>query len=233
MVTSQIRYERSGKIRPCRLDKNDLLKLESIIQESFTTPEVERYFRVSTNVGNNRVFYRSVAELLGQEDLPPRIQELSFWIEGWDLETRLDKNILLDFSKLAIQLSVAGKDPVWVYDRYGKIIKFLKEKTAWYWPIVTLERLFIFITTLIIFLNVIIAFSISEKTFYLDEAVLIGLWVFLVFGDTRKHLPFLSIIPQEKRTLVNKENVIPALIIILLLSGFFIGTVLPFLRKIF
>jgi len=39
----------------------------------------------------------------------------------------LDKNILLDFSKYSIQLSVEGTDPVWVYDTYNSINQLFKK----------------------------------------------------------------------------------------------------------
>ena len=83
--------------------------------------------------------------------------DLSFWIEGWDQKTRFDKNILLDFSKYSIQLSVEGTDPVWVYDTYNSITNYLKNKTAWYCPIIIMEKIIVFFITIILIANIVIA----------------------------------------------------------------------------
>ena len=45
-----------------------------------------------------------------QEDLPDRIHDLSFWIDGWGQKTRFDKTIFLDFSSYSVQLEVEGSD---------------------------------------------------------------------------------------------------------------------------
>ena len=98
------RYEKQGRARPCFLDQEDLVNLARIVQESFTRPQIERYFRVSTTLNETRVFANSMADFLVQEDLPDRINDLSFWIEGWGQKTRFDKTVLLDFSRYAAQV---------------------------------------------------------------------------------------------------------------------------------
>ena len=69
----------------------------------------------------------------------------------------------MDFSKYSIQLSVEGIDPVWVYDKYNKIVKFLKNKSAWYWPMISLEKLIIFSITIILISNIILSLNMGEK----------------------------------------------------------------------
>ena len=135
------RYEKHGRIKPCVLTRDDIQALATIIQLTFTKPEVERYFRISTVLNHTRIFSNSVEHLLSLEELGDRVADLSFWIEGWDQKTRFDKNILLDFSKYSIQLSVEGTDPVWVYDTYNSIITYLKNKTAWYSFIISIEKI--------------------------------------------------------------------------------------------
>ncbi len=230
MPNIEKRYEKKGKIKPCCLDKNDLLQLTEIIQETFSKPEVERYFKVSTTIGDTRVFSNSIEGFLQQTELSKKITELSFWIEGWDDKTRFDKNVLLDFSESAIQLSVEGTDPVWVYDKYNNIVKFLSAKTAWYWPIITLERFLIFITTLILISNIIVSFGKRERFIYIDEAILIGLWVFLVFYDTRKIWPYPNIVVTEEKSIFSKENVATIIILLLLMASLMVGTIFPLLR---
>ena len=142
------RYEKHGRIKPCVLTRDDILALTAIIQRTFTKPEVERYFRISTVLNHTRVFSNSAEHLLSLEELGDRMADLSFWIEGWDQKTRFDKNILLDFSKYSIQLNVEGTDPVWVYDTYNSITSYLKKKTAWYCPIIIMEKLSYFLLLL-------------------------------------------------------------------------------------
>src|SRR4030042_2776463 len=151
------RYEKHGRIKPCGLTRDDVLALTAIIQRTFTKPEIERYFRISTVLNHTRVFSNSAEHLFSLKELGDRMADLSFWIEGWDQKTRFDKNILLDFSKYSIQLSVEGTAPVWVYDTYNNIINYLKNKTAWYSAIIVMEKVIVFFLTIVLIANIIIA----------------------------------------------------------------------------
>ncbi len=229
MEGSGKRYERKGSIGPCSLDKNDLLQLTVLIQESFTKPEIERYFRVSTNQGNTRVFSNSVEDFFNQNKFPEQLTDLSFWIEGIDKHDRFDKVILLDFSKYSIQLSVEGIDPVWVYDKYTKISKFLKSKAAWYWPMVMMEKLVIFSITLLLISNIIISVRLG-KAHYLDKLCLLGLWMFLVLYDTRKIWPYANIRIHNGKSVLALENIIMVLVILVMLWSLIGGTIMPLIR---
>jgi hypothetical protein len=220
------RYEKKATIRPCSLNKEDLLKLGEIIQETFTRPEVERYFRVSTTLRNARVFSNSIADFLNQEELPPKITDIAFWIEGWDERTRFDKSVLLDFSRYSIQLRVEGTDPVWVHDKYTKIIKYLNDRATWYAPLIARERIIIFCITMILILNIIISYQASGHEFYFDKGILLALWIFFVFSDTRKIWPYANIDLSTKIAIITRENVITLIVIVLLIVSL-LATVLP------
>lgn len=125
MGTIGKRYERHATLKPCSLDRRGLLELAALVQKSYTRAEVERYFRVSTTLGGSRIFADSLDELFTHPDLPPRLHNLSFWMEGWDQTSRFDKTVLLDFSKSSIQLQVEGSDPVWVFDKFADLNRFL------------------------------------------------------------------------------------------------------------
>jgi len=224
------RYERHGRIKPCVINRRDIFELGKIIQGTFSKPEVERYFRISTTLNHTRVFSNSIDHLLSQKELGDQVADLSFWIEGWDQKTRFDKNVLLDFSKYSIQLSVEGTDPVWVYDMYNKVSNYLKSKTAWYWPIIVLEKIIMFFVTITLFANIIIAVKKGDPLYYLDKIGLLAVWMFLVFYDTRKIWPYSNIKLKDDKVFLSKENVIMyvmILVIILAVSG---GTILPFVR---
>jgi hypothetical protein len=224
------RYEKHGRIRPCILNRGDIIALTQIIQGTFTKPEVERYFRVSTVISHTRVFSNSVEQLLNLEELGDRIADLSFWIEGWDQKTRFDKNILLDFSKYSIQLSVEGTDPVWVYDTYNSITNYLKRKAAWYCPIILMEKIIVFFITLILIANIVIAVKKGDPLYYTDKLGLLALWMFLVFYDTRKIWPYSNIRLKEDKSYFYKENVVMSGMILVVLLAIAGGTILPFMR---
>lgn len=230
MESVEKRYERHGRIKPCMINRPDILALGQIIQETYTKPEVERYFRISTVHNHTRVFSNSIDHLLSQKELGDRVADLAFWIEGWDQKTRFDKNILLDFSKYSIQLSVEGTDPVWVYDKYNKITNYLKSKTAWYWPMIIMEKIIMFLITIILIANIIIAVKKGNPFYYLDKFGLLALWMFLVFYDTRKIWPYSNIRLKEDKYYLSRENIfmfVMILVVIMAISG---GTILPLVR---
>ncbi|MDP3183156.1 MAG: hypothetical protein Q8M54_10125 [Desulfobaccales bacterium] len=224
------RYGGKGTLKPCCLGKDDLLKLNEIIQETFTPTEIDKYFNISTTIGGIRVFSGSIEAFLQQKGLPDEHNDLAFWIESWDKMGSFDKNILLDFSKYSIQLSVEGVDQAWVHDKYAKIVNFLKAKTVWYWPLITLERFIIFVVTLILISNIITSFKIKGGAYYIDEIVLLGVWIFLVFYDTRKIWPHANIRLQKVTSIFNKANIIAVILIMILVATLMVGTILPLLK---
>ena len=224
------RYEKHGRIKPCVLTRDDILALAAIIQGTFTKPEVDRYFRVSTVLNHTRVFSNSVDHLLSLEELGDRVADLSFWIEGFDQKTRFDKNVLLDFSRYSIQLNIEGTDPVWVYDTFNSITAYLKNKTAWYSPIITTEKFLVFVITLVLIANIIIAFKKGDPLHYVDKLGLLGLWMFLVFYDTKKIWPYANIRISEGNCGLSRENVFMSVMILVVILAICAGTVLPLLR---
>ena len=224
------RYERHGRIKPCVLNRPDIFALGKIIQETFNKAEIERYFRISTTLNHTRVFSHSIDHLLSLKELGHRLADLSFWIEGWEQKTRFDKIILLDFSKYSTQLSVEGTDPVWVFDKYNNIIKYLKSKTAWYWPIIILEKVIIFFITLLLITNMIIAAKMSNPFYYVDKLGLLAVWMFLVFYDTRKIWPYSNIRLKEDKIYISKENVVMFVMILVVILAIAGGTVFPLMK---
>jgi hypothetical protein len=224
------RYEKQGRMKPCVLTRDDILALAAIIQRTFTKPEIDRYFRISTVLNSTRVFSNSVDHLLSLEELGDRVADLSFWIEGWDQKTRFDKNVLLDFSRYSIQLRVEGTDPVWVYDTYNSITNYLKNKVAWYSPIVITEKIIVFFITIILIGNIVIAIKKVGQLYYLDKLGLLILWMFLVFYDTRKIWPYSNIRLKENKFYLCKENVVMFVMILVFILAISGGTILPFIR---
>lgn len=230
MENIEKRYERRGKAKPCFLSPDDLVALAGIIQETFTKPEVKRYFRVSTTMGSARIFSNSMEDFLTPNMLPDKISDLSFWIEGWDQKNRFDKNVLLDFSKYSVQLHVEGTDPVWVYDKYNKIMKFLKDKTAWYWPVITLEKFIIFGMTMILIASLAISFRMEKTFYYSGKFALLGIWTFLIFYDTRKIWPYSILRLRGAETAFSRENVFMVGLIAIVICAILEGVIAPLFR---
>jgi hypothetical protein len=224
------RYERSGKAKPCSLDQEDLITLSHLIQETFTRPEIERYFRVSTTLGNTRVFSNSMADFLVQKDLPEKLTDLSFWIEGWGHQTRFDKNVLLDFSRYSVRLHVEGIDPVWVFDKYNKITEFLQHKTVWYWPIIVLERFIMFSMTVILIISLMISYHLKDTLHFVSKIGFLGAWVFLMFVDTRKIWPYSSLQVKGKRSLISRENLFMVAILSILVMVVLEGAIVSLIK---
>ncbi|MFI5330552.1 MAG: hypothetical protein ACHQ2F_05880 [Desulfobaccales bacterium] len=224
------RYEKQGQGRPCFLDQDDLLNLARIVQETFTRPEIERYFRVSTTLNETRVFSNSMADFLVQKDLPDRVCDLSFWIEGWGQKTRFDKTILLDFSRYSAQLKVEGTDPVWVFDKYNSLMRFLSSKSAWYWPVIIFEKVIIFSITLLLISSVILSFELGEPVRYLGKIGVLVIWAISVFYDTRKICPYSILRLKGTEPLLSKETLFIAALLIILVFILLEGFALPFFR---
>ncbi|HEX9882358.1 MAG TPA: hypothetical protein VGA79_00170 [Desulfobaccales bacterium] len=127
-------------------------------------------------------------------------------------------------------MSVEGIDPVWVYDKYTKIAKFLKSKVAWYWPLIILEKFVIFAVTLLLISNVIISLRLGEVVYYIDKIVLLGVWAFLIFYDTRQIWPYANIRIRSNKSIFSKENLMMFLLLAVLVWVVIEGTVSPFLK---
>jgi hypothetical protein len=224
------RYEKKGKARPCLLEQDDLVNLARIIQETFTRPEIDRYFRVSTSQNGTRIFCKSMGDFLVQKDLADRINDLSFWIEGWGQKTRFDKTILLDFSRYSVQLEVEGTDPVWVFDKYNHIMKFLQSKSAWYWPVIIFEKAIIFSITILLISSMILSYELREPVYYLGKIAMLVIWAISVFYDTRKIWPYSVLRLRDTEPILSKENFSIAALLLFLVFILLEGFAMPFIR---
>lgn len=230
MSNIEKRYEKKGRGRPCFLEQDDLVNLARVIQKTYTRAEIERYFRVSTTLNGTRIFFNSIGDFLVHQGLPDRINDLSFWIEGWDHQSRFDKTILLDFSRYSVRLNVEGTDPVWVFDQYSFIMKFLKPKTSWYWPAIIFEKVIIFSLTILLISSMILSHELGEPIYYLGKFALLGIWGVSLFCDTRKIWPYSTLRLRGKEPIFSQEGFSMAAVLLILILSLVEGFVLPFFR---
>jgi hypothetical protein len=70
----------------------------------------------------------------------------------------------------------------------------------------------------------------ATVSYYLDKLGLLVLWMFLVFYDTRKILPYSNIRLKEDKIYLSRENVVMLVMILVVILAIFGGTILPFMR---
>jgi hypothetical protein len=152
-------------------------------------------------------------------------------MEGWDQTSRFDKTVLLDFSKSSIQLQVEGSDPVWVFDKFADLNRFLEKKTSWFWPIIQLEKLLLFVITLILICNVIISIQMRRPLYQMDNLSLLAIWIVFVSFDVRDIWPYSLIWTRKVNTAITRENLFMLLMVVAVLLSVVQGSVLPLLKQ--
>jgi hypothetical protein len=93
-----------------------------------------------------------------------------------------------------------------------------------------LEKFVIFAITLLLISNIIISIKLGEVARYFDKIVLLGVWAFLIFYDTRQVWPYANIRIRSNKSIFSKENLMMFLLLAVLVWVVIEGTVSPFLK---
>lgn len=120
-------FQKSSKIHPCKLTKNDLLELIIIIKDTF--PNSVESLEISTNLPDVVIKSNNFDDFLNHKELPDKFKRLSFEI----FEMGRDRYVILTFYDNFIDLKVSGNEKTWVSGKYNEITEFLKEKRPWFW----------------------------------------------------------------------------------------------------
>ena len=203
-------YTKSVNVHPCKLERDDLLKLITIVKETFPISERKEDFKVSTNLPSIFIRENSIEDFLTHKELPQRFNRLSIEIIGWDKNREIDKTVRMTFYDNFITLVVTGVDETWVLGKYSQITNFLRKKRPWFWalpntvfPLLTGAIPFMCIYGLIYFIKV------KEIPYVVSIALFLIAWLFatvLYFKD--KFLPYTQIILTPKKAIFSKENII-------------------------
>ena len=126
-------YTKSGRIHPCKLERNDLLQLIKIVKETFPVSDRKDDFNVSTNLPNISIRENSIEDFLKHEELPDKFNRLSIRARGWSENREIDKDVRMTFYDNFIDLDVDGTDQTWVLGKYSQITNLLREKRPWFW----------------------------------------------------------------------------------------------------
>lgn len=121
-------------IQPCRLKKEDLFKLEEIINDSIVIPEnsYSGISYVSTDLGGKSISEISVNDFLSNKDLPVVLNKLHLIRSGKDGSSN-NINVDLNFYSNFITLSVNGDSESFVVGKATLIEDFLKSKRYKLW----------------------------------------------------------------------------------------------------
>ncbi|MDQ4123649.1 MAG: hypothetical protein M3209_19595 [Acidobacteriota bacterium] len=127
-------YNKSGDILPCKLAKDDLFKLVSLLSESFSDseslPADKVWFNITSNLSDSSISAKNINDFLEQEGLPKVLNNLLFDIVEYGDSV---KTIRLYFDPEFITLNVSYNDEIWVLGKYARIEKFLRDRQQKYW----------------------------------------------------------------------------------------------------
>ena len=225
------RYTKSGEIHPCRLQRNDLLRLSEIVKETFPISDREEDFQVSTNLPNISINENSIEDFLKHEELPDKFNELSIEIKGWSENREIDKSVRMTFSRLYMDLYVDGTDETWVLGKYSQIANFLRERRPWFWAV---HKVFPFISGIIFVLSLagLTYFIKAEEIIYsISTALFLTAWIFAtVFYLKGTFLPYTQIILTPKESFFNKQNVTVIIAVLSLIVSIIGGVIIPLVK---
>jgi len=224
-------YTKSGEIHPCRLQRNDLLRLSEIVKEALPISDRKEDFQVSTNLPNISINENSIEDFLKHEELPDKFNGLSIRIIGWSGGQQIDKSVRMAFGKNFIDLHVSGIDQTWVLGKYSRIANFLREKRPWFWAV---HKVFPFITGTIPVLS-ITGLSYFVKTgqiiYSISTALFLIAWIFAtVFYFKGTFLPYTQIILTPKESFFNKQNVTVIIALLSLIVSVIGGVIIPLVK---
>jgi len=224
-------YTKSASIHPCKLNRNDLLKLIELLKEAFPFSDRKEDFTISTNLPNISIRANSIEDFLEHEDLPDKFSRLSLEIIGWSEDREIDKAVRMIFYDNFISLDVNGAEQTWVLGKYSQIVDFLRKKRPWFGP---LREIFLYTIGAIPLLSLfgLIYFIISNEIVYsISTTLLLIVWVIAgVFYFKGTFLPYTQIILRPKESPLNKENLMITIAILSLIVSLIGAVVVPLVK---
>jgi len=211
------RYSNIWNIRPCKLNKDDLSSLISIITEGFSSADIGGNLKINAEFGITEISSNNLNEIFDSEEIPDTISKFSIRIFGNNnsLSLRLGKNYN--------DLYLSSNDKTWFHGKAKVIIDFLKKKQQFFW---FTHAIFPFMLGLFTSLSV---FSIGYFFLYDNRIYLLVSILFLVvlLYTTAKLLKGTllnssKIVFRKKDSALNKENVLiitNILILIVMIYG--------------
>lgn len=197
-------YTQKGNLRPFRLSKSDLLKLESIIREGSSDNVT---WSISTEFGKERVSENSVEDFFKHDDLPKRFHYLSLYFSDWKRGMTIHVYIIGLWLR---QLEVSGSNQAWVLGKFGEIQEFFRKRSVGFWPV---YLIFPWVALIILYsLGIVVpllflgrlsaSVAVSGTAVFL--ALLLGIGFFLRVKG--KFLPNVTIITVEDKSLLKSPE---------------------------
>lgn len=224
-------FQKSGELRPCKLESSDLLKLVEILETGFVQEGDKRRVTVSTNLPNVRIESGSLQDFLQHQELPDTLTALSLWVSETDKHFNTVKRTLLEFADDRIRLFVSGVDETWVYGKFVQIGEFLNKKKPWFW---VLRKIFDFAFGFLVTVSLFATFYfivVGRVLYAVSSGILFVAWVLaFVFFLKGTFLPYTQIILQGKTSLLTKENITIVIALLTLIISVIGGLVLPLVK---
>lgn len=103
-------FNRRKKIHPCRITKDDLVRLIPIVKSDFLTSTRKEDFVISATLNNISISENTLEEFLNHDRLPKILTRLSILMIGRSdkKDFDIDKSVQLTFFESFIDLTVSG-----------------------------------------------------------------------------------------------------------------------------
>lgn len=193
-------YQKKGKLNPCKLDKEDLLFLISILTNDFSDGYV---MNIDCRLNNIHINEKDIDTFLKHKELPDRLNHLNIRIYGVDLSnSKVEKTLELEFHNQDITLSVSGNEETWTLGVFYRVKNYLKSKKPWYsFAIRVVQNLigFVFPLMMISFVPLLIG-DITFLIIVSIPLILIGMFIMIYFNSKGRLLSMTDI------QLVGKPN---------------------------
>lgn len=224
------KYTKSASLPPCKLKKDDLVKLAEIIRQSVNPSSMKDYFYIRTDLPHVSLSAENIYGFLQNEELPDEIIDLSIYCFRYSEVPHISKEIQLSLHNWLSSISVTGEDENWVLGTYAKITRFFKGKRPWFWfganyYVFSYVSAFIGIACVFAFIWLVatsgapIAYSISVALFFI--AILFA--AYLHFKG--KFMPCVQIILRPKQSFLNYNLLINLVIAILTAASLIVSII--------
>ena len=225
-------YTKSREIHPCKLERDDLLKLIKIVKEGFPDSERDIYFKLYSNLPNVSIESHSIEDFLEQEELPDKLNRLSIEIMGYDQDHRnINKNIHITFYDNYINLDINGEDQTWVLGKYAQIYDFLKKMRPWFWALNKIFPFFSGIMPVLSLFAIIFFIKYNQIVYSISTSFFLVSWILaMVYYDKGTFLPYTQIIIRSKKSILSKEYIIIIIAVLTFIVTVIGGIIIPLIK---
>lgn len=220
-------FRKSGTLKPCKLDRTELIKLVDIIKTGFNGTDIN--LRIYADWADVYISGNDIEQLLNHEELPDRLTSLSIYAEGTG--DKRGSNIRLAFYSFSISLEIDSPDQLWLLGIYTQIKEFLETKKTWYWWFIKAFPFTYGVVPMLAGVMITVFIKDGEILYSLSTGIFMVTWILACYFQYKgRFLPYTQIIVRKSDNFLNNEN-INILIAFLSLIVSIIGIVVSLFAK--